>query len=368
MVLCLASCNGNGTGDDVTTTVPPDDVNGEDAFWLIEPEVHSPSEVDRTVDNEAIKELYGGKKVAKPDNIVLTSGNQILALEDRGDGSYSIVTCLFDGTDYVKMFDGGRSLIDGSAFGLFPTEYKTGKQSGVPTCRLSGKDSVSGCSFTITCRAIEEASLFEFDVTVIAKSDLDLFDSAFGFYMNGGAEVTYSQMPPSIYGDYYGLGMPAAYLWDCGREAVILFDYTDMEWMGETSNAMPTQYKVMGRKDGSGIFFGLNRLNGNVVRPRVSTEITAKFYLYSGFSEKRTGLDCIAEKALAVAYAHPAKVKWPTVRSDIRGQYQLDWKSVADLTVTGLLNPDAYNMTSLVMSDPMLTSEKRGGKLYLHYA
>ena len=368
VVLCLASCNGNGTGDDVTTTVPPDDVNGEDAFWLIEPDVHSPSEVDRTVDNEAIKELYGGKKAAKPDNIVLTSGSQILALEDRGDGSYSIVTYLFDGTDYVKMFDGARSIICGPELAFFPTAYETGKRDGVPACRMTGTDPVSGSKFTIVCKAIEEASLFEFDISLKSAGGLDLTNAAFGFYMNDGAEVTYSQMPPSIYGDYYGLGMPAAYLWDCGREAVILFDYTDMEWMGETSNAMPTQYKVMGRNDGSGIFFGLNRMNGNGVTPRNSTDITAKFWLYSGFSEKRTGLDCIAEKALAVAYAHPAKVKWPTVRSDLRGQYQLDWKSVANLTMTGLLNPDAYNMTSLVMSDPMLTSEKRGGKLYLHYA
>ncbi|MBO4770874.1 MAG: hypothetical protein J5563_08860 [Clostridia bacterium] len=367
-VILATSCDKGGPDDSTDTNAVPDNIN-DDSFWLYEQKVHSPAEVDRTVDMTEVKKLYGGKITGKPENIVLTSGNQVLALEDRGDGSYSILTYIFDGTDYVKMFDGGHSLIDGSSLELYPTEYKTGKQDGIRACKLSGRDAQTGSQFTITCKAYDEQSLIEFNIAIIAGNEVDLADSSFGLFMNDGAEVTYSQMPPSIYGDYYGLGMPAAYLWDSGREAVILFDYTDMEWMGEISNAMPTQYKVMGRQDADGMFLGLNRLGSSRVKVRASTELKIDFCLYSGFSAKRTGLDCIAEKALAVAYAHPAKVQWPSIRSDLSSKnYSLDWKNLADRTVKGLLNEKSYNMVSLVMSDPILKSESRGSKLYLHYA
>ncbi len=366
-VILATSCGRNNPEDSGDTEAVPDNINN-DSFWLYEQKVHSPAEVDRTVDMTEVKNLYGGKITGKPDNIVLTSGNQVLALEDRGDGSYSILTYVFDGTDYVKMFDGGRSLIDGAPLELYPTEYKTGRQDGIPACKLSGRDAQTGSQFVITCKAYEEQSLIEFNIALVAATRIDLTGSSFGLFMNGGAETTYSQMPPSIYGDYYGLGMPAAYLWDSGREAVILFDYTDMVWMYET-NSMPTQYKVMGRQDADGMFFGLNRISADRVNVRTSTELKIDFYLYSGFSAKRTGLDCIAEKALAVAYAHPAKVEWPSIRSDLNSnKYSLDWKKIADMTAKGLMDEKSYNMVSLVMSDPMLKSESRGSKLYLHYA
>ncbi len=362
-LLCvLSSCKETVRPPKDTTDTPI--VPYSDEFWLAERSLFKPDGKTEETDISEVKKLYSGLKSDKKPNVILESGSHIVALADLGDGTYGIETYLFDGESYIPVFDGKKSFIYGSDISLFPSEYSVSDG----TCVLNGKDKAHGHEFTITIEAVGDAGIFKFEYVVTPAERIKLRDVDFCMYMNGKAETTYSQMPSSIYGDNsYGLGMPAAYLWDKGREAVILFDYTDMTWMSSSSVWPAKTAKVMGQIKGSQTMFGLINTYGRGTIAK-DKQFNFVFSLYSGFSEKREdGLACIAEKALAVAEMHPSRVEWPEIRKDLRSSYILDWKFLSDGTVSALLNGLAYNKITMNLKDPLLTADKRSSAMYMHY-
>lgn len=103
--------NGNKNSDD------PND----DSFWLKEEKVFSPTDIERTGTDKEVSDLYQNIKTAKPDNIVLTAGEQVLVLEKRNDNTYAIKTYIVNGSDYIPMFAAGEEIVKGIGY---PSEYE----------------------------------------------------------------------------------------------------------------------------------------------------------------------------------------------------------------------------------------------------
>ncbi len=365
-VLLAVSCDRNGNKNS-------DDPN-DDSFWLKEEKVFSPTDIERTGTDKEVSDLYQNIKTAKPDNIVLTAGEQVLVLEKRNDNTYAIKTYIVNGSDYIPMFAAGEEIVKGIGY---PSEYEVKTVDGNETCIMKG--SGNGHAFTLTCTALADMNLLHFSLDVKIGSNFSLTRLDFGLTMEGKASVSYGQMPISIYGNMYGydsvgIGMPAAYLWDKGREAVILFDYTNMTWMGSgvylPGRSGYVDAVVRGEDTVLGLCYGMNNRNRPVDAGTLSSGSSMKieFYLYSGLSAKRTGVDCIAVKTAVMASVHPTMVEYPSVRDDLKDSVTLNWEEFADGTAEALLNPLAYNKVSMNLKDPVLTSEKRGSAVYMSYA
>ncbi|MBR6427288.1 MAG: hypothetical protein IKS28_05625, partial [Clostridia bacterium] len=58
-VILATSCGRNNPEDSGDTEAVPDNIN-DDSFWLYERNVHSPADVDKSIDMTEIKKLYGG--------------------------------------------------------------------------------------------------------------------------------------------------------------------------------------------------------------------------------------------------------------------------------------------------------------------
>ena len=364
MVFALVSCNKisdntDGYGDD---------------FWMKEEKLFSPRDIERKETDRNVEALYASIKTSKPDNIVLESGEQIIALNKRNDGTYEVGVYIVNGEDYIPMFVAGKEIIPG--FG-YPSEYETGIKDGDAFCVLKGgKD---GNSFSLMCTALSQTGLIKFSANAVPKEEYRLIERDFGLIMNGKAEVSYGQMPVSIYGNMFGrdsvgIGMPAAYLWDKGREAVILMNYTDMTWMSQRT-FLPGRdgyVRAAVRKDNTvfGLCYGNDR-NGKPMRPGsvpAGENIHIEFVLWSGLSAKRSGADCMARKVEVVSSQHPVQAPYPKVRADLSKNVNLSWKTFSDGTVDALLNPLSFNKVAMNLKEPMLTSEKRSNMIYVGYA
>ncbi len=207
--------------------------------------------------------------------------------------------------------------------------------------------------------------------------ELPLTGMDIGFAIEGGAEISYGQMSVSIYGnlwgyDAVGVGMPAAYLWDRGREAAILFDPGRMTWMKRGVYTLPQNGSVdVAKREGAdviGICYGFDH-RGNPIRSgtlAAGETMRVDFSLRAGLAGKRSGVAAISRKAELLAPLHPTMVtEPPAVREDLKASVTLSWESFADGTATALLHPLAYNEVVMRLRDPILSSEKRASRYYV---
>ncbi len=355
---------------------PDDDgpVEDEHSFWLQEENVFSPTDIQRTGTDKNVSALYQDIKVSKPANVVLTSGEQALALKKVGD-AYVIEVYIVNGEDYVPLFTTEvKELVPG--FGQ-PTSYETKTVDGNEAVVMKGGNGTH--TFTLTCTALKETGLIHFEMDTKLGATFNFTRLDFGFAMAGEPAVSYGQLPVSIYGnmwnyDSVGLGMPAAYLWDKGREAVVLFDYTDMTWMNSDVYLPGRQGYVDAKtREGGYTSFGLcygNDKNGNphgCGHYGVPASIKVEFYLFAGLSAQRQGVSCIARKAEVMAPVHPTSVTYPAVRRDLAGKVKLSWEAFADGTVPALLHPAAQSTAAYNFKDVVLTSEKRVLDTIIHH-
>ena len=330
-------------------------------FWLAQEALSEPSDLVRTQTDRNVSHLYQDLLEGTPENVVLTSGEQALALEPRGDGTYCVNTYIVNGEDYIPMFASGEPIVTGLGY---PTAWEIRTVDGNETCVMTGD------GFTLTCTAMAKEGLFRFSLDATFEKALNMSGVDFGMTMEGSAEISYAQMPASIYGDLWGyenvgIAMPAAYLWDRGREAVILFDYTDMTWMGHGVYTPGRDGYVTAAGRWSNTLFGLCcSANASGVLP-AGMPMTMEFYLWSGLSAQRKGIDCIARKAEVMESVHPAMVNYPAVREDLADTVSLNWEVFADGTVDALLHPMAYGEADKRLWDPILTSDQRGEIVYV---
>ncbi len=370
VIFVAASCDNSTTSSDGPTELTPDD----NAYWYQEENVFCPTDIDRTGTDKNVNELYKDIKESKPQNIVLTSGEQALVLAKDGD-VYDIKIYIVSGKDYIPLFTTEvKELVDGLGK---PNAYETKTIDGNKAVVMTGGD--GGHSFTLTCTALKDEGLLHFELDAQMGKAFSLSRQDFGFAMKGCAEVTYGQMPTSIYGnmlgyDNVGIAMPAAYLWDKGREAVVLFDYTDTAWMASGIYLPGRQGYVDGKYRTGYTSLGLCYSNDKNNRPVGAGTVTKgqtlnlDFYIFAGLSAKRQGISCIARKAEVMSSIHPTKVVYPEVRNDLKDQVTLSWEEFSEGTVSGLMNNLAFNKVSMNLKDPIAVSDNRGEILYLSYA
>ena len=361
--------SGNTTETSAQDETVPDDIHK----WLTETDKYDPSDVERTYkEDDDVSALINGMITAKPEKVLLECGEQLLALSGDSNG-YSIITYLSqtnsNGKYYVPMFDAGKSIFSTSHINLVPNEYRTGADEKGEYVIFSGEK--EGISFSYRITALKEYGIFKFEVTVTPSWTLTMKNLSVGLFMIGKPEVVYEQGPTSIYlnaaSENFGIGMPAAYLWDRGREAVIYFDYSDMTWLG-TSTLLPNRMSRITDIDFYNGMTGFGLATINSCMPSCSQQMVFNFYLYSGFSGERTGLDCIKRKVEVMAPLHPISDQIPTLRSDI-SDAELSWTYISDGTAKSLLNSKAFSSHSLNITEPIISmSKKRQNKLYVTYA
>ncbi len=352
--------------------VDPDDPN-QNAFWLKEESVFSPTDIQRTATDKNVAALYQDIKVSKPDDILLTCGEQVLALGKNAAGETQLYTYIVNGDDYIPMFDGGAPILPGIG-GIKKHTAKT--VEGDEAVVLEGENNTA--SYTLTCVAMKEEGLFHFLLEVKLRSLYRFNKKDIGLTMTGEAEVSYAQAPGGIYEniwgyDNVGMGMPAAYLWDKGREAVIFVDYTDMTWMEKDVYRVPengyVDAKVRNGNTVFGLCYGFDKNGRPITGGSVASGKTmvVDIYLYAGLSAKRSGLDCLTQKALVMAPIHPTAAPYlPTIRKEYQKNTSLTWECFADGTVSSLFHEEVLNMVSMNMRDPIL-SDTRTTEHYVSY-
>ncbi len=353
--------------------VDPDDPDS-DAFWLKKDPVFKPSDIARTEPGGDVEALYRDIRTGKPDTVLLSCGEQALALAVNADGEKQIVTYLVRGDDWIPVFDGGAPIVPG--IGGIST-WEKAEIGGNAAVVLKGSSRTT--PFTLTCTAMENENLIRFELAIRLREDYRLRKADIGLTMRGKAEVTYAQAPVGIYGnmwgyDSVGIGMPSAYLWDKGREAVIFMDYGAMSWMRSGIYRVPENGYVTAAVRGSDTVFGLccgtndrgKLINGGTVPSGETMQVT--FYLYEGLSAKRSGLDCLTKKALVMAPVHPTEAAFlPGIREKYRDTVALSWEAFADGTVGSLFEESVLNTVVMNMNDPILTSDKRSSLHYVSY-
>ncbi|MBO4414049.1 MAG: hypothetical protein J5830_05015, partial [Clostridia bacterium] len=365
--VAAAACTGTEPGN------ISDDIDS-DAFWLRKTPVFTPSDVTRTKNSANVSDLYDNIKTGKPGSVILTCGEQALALSENGDGEKQIVTYVFRDDDWIPVFDGCLPIVP--EIGGIKT-WEMAKIKGNNAVILKGGSEKT--PFTLTCVALEENDLISFDLTINLKNDYFLIKRDIGLTMSGKAEVTYAQAPVGIYGnmwgyDSVGIGMPSAYLWDKGREAVIFVDYSDMSWMRNGIYRVPENGYVAAAVRGDstvlGLCYGTNNrgrpISGGTVPSGETMRVT--FYLYEGISAKRTGLDCLTKKALVMSSIHPTEAGYiPKIREEYSETVALSWESFANGTVGSLFEDAVLNKVSMNMRDPILSSDTRSSTHYVSY-
>ncbi len=366
-LMVLSCCHMTENSDD------PDNPYS-DAFWLRKSKVFTPSDIVREDDISDVSDLYRDIIAEKPDDIILTCGEQVIALKENGSGEKQIVTYISDGDCWIPFFDGAVPIMPGIG-GIASCEKAETNGSGTVVLKGGGRQT----PFTLTCSAMPKENLIKFELAVELGKDYRLQKTDFGLTMSGAPEVSYAQAPVGIYGnmwgfDSVGIGMPSAYLWDKGREAVIFVDYSGMSWMRNGIYRVPENGYITAAVRGENTVFGLcygtsNRgraINGGIIPSGETVNVT--FYLYEGFSARRSGLDCLEKKAQVMAPVHPLEAGYmPVLRRNLSGSATLSWESFADETARTVFEDRVMNTVTMNLRDPIITSDVRGSLHYVNY-
>jgi len=274
-----------------------------------------------------------------PDESVL--GNP--ALLSTTDGMLKMTTFVRKSGSWVPFFDGGHPLLEGAAFNLEPDTYAVQEDSDTRKAVLfAGIHPTEGYNWDALVEANAGSPMIKFTVTCHLSSALSIASEpqpTAAFWMNKpSADVLVEQGPMSIYGGTnYGLGFPAAYLWDQGKEAVVFFDMTPMTWMGPGNIRRFRDCRIKSISQSGQFGLGLVPFakSGNSID---AGDMVTQYYLYEGPRDsqprKLEGLEKMVEVCSPL---HPSTAWFPTNRIP---PYELSWHVFAEKAIEELMLPN----------------------------
>ncbi len=282
---------------------------------------------------------------SSPGETEVTCGAQKVTFTKEPSGEFRVDTFVRDSGTWKPMFDGRRPLVIGPDFDLKPTTCQcvadTPQRKAV---LLTGRQATRGYNWDVLVEATAGSPFIRFLITCHLATDLTISvpQPAVALWTRRpSAAVTVDQGPESIYGRLgvlYGMGFPAAYLWEEGREAVVFFNPTPSVWMSPQGVWRFFDARVQSRSvDGqTGLGLHVHRLSGATI-PR--GDMVIDFSLYSGpRADRPTRLQALDTMVRRLAPLHPATSVLPRNRLE---NMEVSWAFFARRAIEDLMVPGA---------------------------
>jgi|GEM_PF-1929663 len=294
----------------------------------------------------------------------LINGGQKLLFALNGSGGYELTTYVTanNGGSWNVMFDGKKPVLSGPEFDLTPTAYEVLTDTADRIeIKFTGAHANPAYDWSMVVSADKTLPFFKFTIACQLTDDMTITtnEPIIGLWMNKPVEqiaVKIDQGPDSIYGgNNVGLGLPAAYMWDNGKEAVFFLNLTPMEWMNQHNLNGLANAHVQTFGDSSQTGFGMNVLGrtGNTIQ---AGNMVSEFYLYSAAQPaQRSGMDSIDAMIRTLAPLHPSTAAFPTTRDGS----PVTWEHFAEQSVAELYKPTSYYRIPLNLQDPLIPAAGR---------
>ena len=294
---------------------------------------------------------------AETARVELATERQKLVFSRTG-GVFVLTTYVWNGQQWRALFDAGRSLLEGPLFNLQPIHYTV--QTDSPerkAVEFTGSHRQPDYGWTLRVEATTDSPLFRFTITCHLPEPLtlDAPQPVVALWMRQAKPAFHlDQGPDSIYGNAgipHGYGFPAAYLWDDGREAAVLFNMTPMRWMQADGVARFHDVRIMTRSEScqTGLGMHFKKLSG---RRLPAGEMAVEFFLHEGpRAKKPSGMEALETMVRAFAPLHPAESVFP--RNQLTGEVA-SWEQFARRAMFDLSTPQAMAETPATWRDEPL--------------
>ncbi|MCX7018227.1 MAG: hypothetical protein WCK47_14160 [bacterium] len=249
-------------------------------------------------------------------------------------------------TGWQPLFDAKQPIVAGTEFN--PVWHRIESVENTDQCkslRLTGKDRKGNYDWEMSVRACLNSPLIEFTITANLPNDLTLTSPQPDIALwtrQTTPTIVLNQGPDSIYGSSgvpYGIGFPAAYLWQDGKEAFVFFDMTPMGWMSSSGVQRFHSCRIQAIERDGLMGLGLHtwRLAGERKIP--SGKMVTHFYLYQApRSQAVPKLDSLDLMVTLCAPLHPATSVIPM---DIHTSQTAKWETFAGHAIQDLMSSHA---------------------------
>lgn len=281
-----------------------------------------------------------------PDRVELTAGQQrVVFSRENGGSSFVVTTQVRQGDGWAPFFDAGLPLLRGAAFDLSPAEYDIlTDEPDRKEVILRGQRTSPSYDYDIRAEARSDSPLIKLTITCRLPEDITLSgrEPVAALWMKKPkVDLAVDQGPDSIYGSLgvpHGLGFPAAYLWDEGKEAAVFFDMTPMTWFSPQGVYRFNDIRIMTRSIEGKVGLGMHLKKASGDRIPAGDMVTV-MYLYGAPRDgKPTKLEGIGRMLEVFASLHPGTSEFPKnylEGGDVTWEY-FTRRGIEDLMVPGV--------------------------------